>query len=54
MSYSEFLVALENIITDKVATVPTVRSRKGDTSTPMEKEWLQKTTVKVRERKEIK
>ena len=35
MSYSELLVALENIIVDKVATVPTVRSRKADTSAPM-------------------
>ena len=53
MSNSELLVALENIITDKVATVPTARSRKADTSNPMEKEWLRKMTVKVRE-KEIK
>ena len=36
MSYSELLVALENIIIDKVATVPTVRSRRADTSAPME------------------
>ena len=36
MSYSELLVALENIIIDKVATVPTARSRKNDTSAPME------------------
>ena len=36
MSYSEFIVALENIIVDKVATVPTARSRKHDTSAPME------------------
>ena len=35
MSYSE-LIALENIIVDKVATVPTARSRKHDTSAPME------------------
>ena len=54
MSYSELLVALENLITDKVATVPTVRSGKADTSTLMEKEWLRKMTVKVREKKEIK
>ena len=32
MSYNE----LENIIVDKVATVPTARSRKHDTSAPME------------------
>ena len=37
MSYSELFVALANIIiTDKVATVPTARSRKNDTSAPME------------------
>ena len=37
MSCSELLVALENIIvTDKVATVPTARNRKVDTSSPME------------------
>ena len=47
MSYSELLVALENLITGKVATVPTVRSGKADTSTLMEKEWLRKMTVKV-------
>ena len=34
MSYSELLVALENIIIDKVATVSTARSRKNDTSAP--------------------
>ena len=36
MSYSELLVALENIIIDKVATVPTASNRKIDTSAPME------------------
>ena len=36
MSHSELLVALENFIIDKVATVPTARSRKTDTSAPME------------------
>ena len=35
-SYSELLVALENIIIDKVATVSTARSRKNDTSAPTE------------------
>ena len=34
MPYSELLVALENIIIDKAATVTTVRSRKADTSAP--------------------
>ena len=36
MSYSELIVALENIIIDKVAMVPTARGRKHDTSAPME------------------
>ena len=36
MSYDELLIALENIIIDMVATVPTARIRKIDTSAPME------------------
>ena len=36
ISYSELLVALENIIVDKVATVPTGRNMIIDTSAPME------------------
>ena len=36
MSYSELPVALENIIIDKVATVPTPINRKIDTSAPLE------------------
>ena len=36
MSYDEFLIALENILNDKVVTVPTVRIRKIDTSATME------------------
>ena len=36
MSYSELLVALENIIIDQISTVRTVRNRKIDTSAPME------------------
>ena len=36
MSWCELIVALENVIVDKVATVPTARSRKHDTSAPME------------------
>ena len=36
MSYGEFIIALENIIIDKVSTAPTSRSRKHDTSAPME------------------
>ena len=35
MPYSELLVALENIIIDKVATVPTARNRTVNTSAPM-------------------
>ena len=35
LSNSELLVALEKIITDKVATVPTARNMKIDTSAPM-------------------
>ena len=36
MSYSELNIALENIIVDKVVTVPTARNKKHDTSAPME------------------
>ena len=36
MSHSELLVALVNIIIDQIATVPTARDRKIDTSAPME------------------
>ena len=36
MSFGELIVALENIIIDKVATVPTARGQKHDTSAPME------------------
>ena len=36
MSYSELIFSLENIIVDKVATGPTARSRKHDTSAPVE------------------
>ena len=36
MSHSELLVALENIIIDKVASVPTARNKKIDTSFPMD------------------
>ena len=35
MSYSELLVALENIIIDKVVSVPTARNRTLDTTAPM-------------------
>ena len=36
MPYGELIIALENIIIDKVSTVPTARSRKHDTGAPME------------------
>ena len=36
MSYNELIIALENIIVDKVVTVPTVRNKKHDTSAPLE------------------
>ena len=36
MLYSEILVALENIIIHKVATVPTARNRNIDKSAPVE------------------
>ena len=36
MSYSELIVALKNIIIDKVATVPAAKGKKHDTSAPME------------------
>ena len=35
VSYEELLVALENIIIDKVSTVPPTRNRKNDTSAPV-------------------
>ena len=36
MSHSEFIIALENIIVDKVSKIPSSKSRKNDTSAPME------------------
>ena len=36
MPFDEPIIALENIIIDKVSTVPTVKSRRHDTSAPME------------------
>ena len=36
MSYSELIIALENIIVDKVSTVPSSENRRIDTSAPME------------------
>ena len=36
MSYSRLIIALENIIVDKVSTVPSSESRRNDTSAPME------------------
>ena len=53
MSYSDLLVALE-IIIDKVATVPTARNMKIDTSALMEIGITAKDDSEVREKKEIK
>ena len=36
MSHSEIIIALENIIVDKVSTSPSSKSRRNDTSAPME------------------
>ena len=36
MSYSETIIVLENIIVDKVSTVPSGKNRRNDTSAPME------------------
>ena len=36
MPYDELIIAQENIIIDKVSTVPTARNRKHDTSASME------------------
>ena len=36
MSYGEHIIALENIIVDKVSTVPSSKSRRNDTSAPVE------------------
>ena len=47
MSYSEIIIALENIIVDKVSTVPSSNSRRNDTSAPMEIGWQQKKMEKV-------
>ena len=36
MSYSELIIVLENIIVDKVSTAPSRKSRRNDTSAPLE------------------
>ena len=36
MLYDELIIAMDNIIIDKVATVPTAQNSKIDTSAPME------------------
>ena len=36
ISYSEIIIALENMIDDKVSTVPSSKNRKNDTSAPTE------------------
>ena len=49
MSHSELPVALENIIIDEVATVPTPINRKIDTSAPLEVGIAAKDGESVRE-----
>ena len=44
MSNSELIVALENIIIEKVAMVPTAKGTRHDTSAPMEIESAKKET----------
>ena len=54
-SYSELIVALENIIVDKVVTVPTVRSRKHDTRVLQWRlEWQRRRMERMRAKKETK
>ena len=36
MSYSEIIIALKNTIVDKVSAIPSRKSRRNDTSTPMQ------------------
>ena len=36
MSHSEIIIALKNTIVDKVSAIPSSKSRRNDTSTPME------------------
>ena len=36
MSYSELIIAFENVIVDKVSTAPSSKSRRNGTSAPME------------------
>ena len=36
MTYSEIIIALEDIIVDKVSTVPSSKNKRNDTSAPME------------------
>ena len=39
---SDLIIALENVIVDKVSTVPSSKSRRNDTSAPMRLGWQQK------------
>ena len=52
MSYSELLVALENIIIDKVATVPTAQNRKVTQALQSRLELNRVKMVKVRAKRE--
>ena len=53
LKYEELLVALENIITDRVSTVPTSRQKKVDASALLEIGMAtRRVTAKVREKQE--
>ena len=54
MSYSELFVALENIIIDKVATVPTARSWKMTEALQWRLEWQRQMMVRMRAKRETK
>ena len=54
MSYSALILALENIIVDKVVTVPTARSKQHDTSAPMDIGMAAKEEERLRARKETR
>ena len=54
MSYSELLVALENIIIDKVATVPTAEKGRLTQVLRWKSEWRRQMMANVRVKREIK
>ena len=51
MPYGELIIALENNIIDKVSTFPTARSRKHDSSAPMEIGWQRRKTERMQAKK---